>query len=389
MRSLNHRNRNFPIFVALLFISSLLIYNTVFAKNITNVKKEYKEIQEKIKTHKKKLNEVRKREYSTLDELDKTNRQLNIVEKKLRKYRKKLKATKKEISTVEAEISALSKKLQDRKRWLKRRLRAMYRYGKYGSIILVLSGSEDISQLLRRWKYLEALSAYEHRMIENFREDIAALNNKKSELKQLYARLKKEERRVRQAERDLAIKKKRKKEILASVRREKATYEKMLKELKEASKRLFEIIKEAEKAEKYIAKGFRKLKGKLPWPVEGKIALPYGTHKDPRFNTPVFRNGIYIAANSGAIAKAVHRGKVVFADWFKGYGQLVILNHGGGYHTLYANLSEIFLKTGDIIERKGKIGRVGSSSVLDRPSLYFEIRYKGKPLDPVQWLRRR
>jgi septal ring factor EnvC (AmiA/AmiB activator) len=389
MRSLNRRNRNFPIFVALLFISSLLIYNTVFAKNITNVKKEYKEIQEKIKTHKKKLNEVRKREYSTLDELDKTNRQLNIVEKKLRKYRKKLKATKKEISTVEAEISALSKKLQDRKRWLKRRLRAMYRYGKYGSIILVLSGSEDISQLLRRWKYLEALSAYEHRMIENFREDIAALNNKKSELKQLYARLKKEERRVRQAERDLAIKKKRKKEILASVRREKATYEKMLKELKEASKRLFEIIKEAEKAEKYIAKGFRKLKGKLPWPVEGKIALPYGTHKDPRFNTPVFRNGIYIAANSGAIAKAVHRGKVVFADWFKGYGQLVILNHGGGYHTLYANLSEIFLKTGDIIERKGEIGRVGSSSVLDRPSLYFEIRYKGKPLDPVQWLRRR
>jgi septal ring factor EnvC (AmiA/AmiB activator) len=80
---------------------------------------------------------------------------------------------------------------------------------------------------------------------------------------------------------------------------------------------------------------------------------------------------------------------VVYADWFKGYGQLVIVNHGQGYHSLYGNLSEIFLKAGDIIERDTKIGRVGTSGMLDRPSLYFEVRYKGRPLNPSQWLARK
>ena len=80
---------------------------------------------------------------------------------------------------------------------------------------------------------------------------------------------------------------------------------------------------------------------------------------------------------------------MVFAEWFKGYGKMVIVNHGGGYHTLYASLSEIFTKVGDIIKRKQTIGRVGRSGIMNSPGLYFELRYKGKPLDPLQWLQRR
>ena len=80
---------------------------------------------------------------------------------------------------------------------------------------------------------------------------------------------------------------------------------------------------------------------------------------------------------------------MVFADWFKGYGNLLIINHGEGYHTLYANLSEIFFKVGDIIKVHDTVGKVGESGILNAPSLYFEIRYKGKPLDPVQWLKKR
>ena len=85
----------------------------------------------------------------------------------------------------------------------------------------------------------------------------------------------------------------------------------------------------------------------------------------------------------------MHGGKVVFAEWFKGYGQMVIINHGDGYHTLYGSLSEIFTKVGDIIKGKQAVGRVGKSGLLTSPGLYFELRYKGKPLDPLQWLQRR
>jgi septal ring factor EnvC (AmiA/AmiB activator) len=153
---------------------------------------------------------------------------------------------------------------------------------------------------------------------------------------------------------------------------------------------LLKIIKSSEMASKRTAgRGFRKRKGRLSWPISGSVAIPYGSQRDPKFKTPVFRNGIYVSAPDDAVVRAAHKGKVVFADWFKGYGQLIILNHGGGYHTLYANLSEIFLKTGDIIEERAKMGRVGSSGLLNRPSLYFEIRYKGKTLDPTQWLEKK
>ena len=200
--------------------------------------------------------------------------------------------------------------------------------------------------------------------------------------------------KIQAEEGTLAKTMKRKETILASVKEQKTSHLRILKGLKEASNRILEIIRESERAAKrkgeiYAGKGFGKLKGKLPWPVAGKVAIPYGSQRDPQFNTPIFRSGTYIQASADSFAKAVSGGKVVFAEWFKGYGKMVIVNHGDGYHTLYASLSEIFTKVGDIIKRKQAIGRVGSSGIMNAPGLYFELRYKGKPLDPLQWLQRR
>ena len=165
----------------------------------------------------------------------------------------------------------------------------------------------------------------------------------------------------------------------------------MLAELKEASKRLLDLIEKSARTDTYTGAGagLTRLKGKLPWPVEGRIAVPYGTQRDPQFSTPVFRNGVHIKTPENSDAKSVYEGKVIFAEWFKGFGQLVIINHGNGYHTLYGNLSEIFSHVGDIIRENQVIGKVGTSGILNAPGLYFEIRYKGKPLDPAQWLKPR
>ena len=223
----------------------------------------------------------------------------------------------------------------------------------------------------------------------NYKETIKNLAEQESRLKALHAELKKSEEKIQANEKAIAEKKRGKEMLLSSVRKEKSSYEKMLKELKEASNRLMEIIRRSEEAEAYAAKGFHNLKGKLDWPVSGKVVIPYGAQKDAQFNTPVFRNGIHIKADDNTSAKVVHGGKVVFADWFKGYGQLVIISHGEGYHTLYANLAEIFYKVGDIIKGQQAVGKVGESGTLNAPGLYFEVRYKGKPLDPMQWLKKR
>ncbi len=352
-------------------------------------KKEYEKLQKEIDTHKEKVEKTKKLEHSVLEELDRTNKELTHVQAELRKYRGKLRATEKEIRKVETEISANKAKLEKQKEWLKRKLRIMQKHGYSGDVILLLSTSEDISQLMRRLRYVKEIALYDHKMLEGYKETIKSLDEQENRLKSLRDELKESEEDIEVNAAAISERKKSKEMLLSSVRKEKSSYEKMLKELKEASNRLLEIIKRSEETDTYAAKGFHGLKGRLPWPVNGKVAIPYGTQKDPQFNTPVFRNGIHIKAEDDSTAKAVYSGKVVFAEWFKGYGQLIIISHGEGYHTLYANLAEIFYKVGDIIKEQQTIGRVGESGTLNSPGLYFEIRYKGKPLDPMQWLKKR
>jgi septal ring factor EnvC (AmiA/AmiB activator) len=349
---------------------------------------EYRKIKKEMKENKKRIEKVERRERSILSDLEETGKELSIVETDLRKSRKRLNNTKLQISKVEAEISLNRGSIDRQREWLKRKLRAMQKYSYPGDIMLLLSNTEDISELAKSWKNLEYIALYENRILNSYKENLKSLQEKEKQLKGLEAELVKNTEKVRSKEADLAGKKAEKEALLSSVQNEKSSYEKMLKELKEASRRLLDVIRESEK-DTYRAKGFSGLRGKLLWPVEGRIAIPYGSSKDPRFNTPVFKSGIFIQTGDDVNAKAVYGGKVVFAEWFKGYGRLMIVNHGGGYHTLYGSLSEIFSKVGDIINSGQVIGRVGDSGILDTPGLYFEVRYRGKPLDPVQWLKKR
>ena len=350
---------------------------------------EYKKIQEKIDEEKKNLSAAQKREASVLNELDDVNKRLNIAEKDLKKYHSNLKQTEAAISSLDLEMEKIKRSLERQKNWIRRKLRAMNRLGYGGDILTQVLSAEDMTQLMRTWKYLEHVTLYEHKVLRTYRENLQKLDTEQKKLEGLRIEFKTRQDKVKSKEAELAEKKKEKETILHSVRTEKATRQRMIAELKEASRRMLEIIRESTKTDGYEGKGFVQLKGKLLWPADGKIAIPYGSHKDPQFDTPVFRNGIHIQTDSsGADARAVYGGKVIFAEWFKGFGQLVIINHGTGYHTLYGNLSEIFSKVGDIIKENQVIGKVGTSGVLNAQGIYFEIRYKGKPLDPAQWLKK-
>jgi septal ring factor EnvC (AmiA/AmiB activator) len=353
---------------------------------------EYNKIQREIQEHTKKLKNVKKRGTSTLAEMETINKQLKSVEADLRKYRRQLINTESQISKIEKEIAENKSDIEKYRRWIKIKLRAIYKYGYHSDIIMLFLNTDDISQIMRKVKFLQLFAAYENQILNRYKDNIEKLNKQEKKLVSLKKRLIRNRENVKAEEDALENTKKKKKILLASVKKEEVVYKKMLKELKQASQKILEIIRESEKEQKavtFAAKNFSTLKGKLPWPVLGKIAIPYGSQKDPVFNTPLFRSGAYIQAHNSAVAKAIHTGKVVFAEWFKGYGQLVILNHGEGYHTLYGSLSEIFTHVGDIIKNKQAVGRVGTSGIMNSPGLYFELRYKGKPLDPSQWLQKR
>jgi septal ring factor EnvC (AmiA/AmiB activator) len=132
---------------------------------------------------------------------------------------------------------------------------------------------------------------------------------------------------------------------------------------------------------------FEKLKGLLNFPVSGKIISSYGHYRNLEFNVMNFRSGVLIRADRGEPIHAVANGTTLFADWFKGYGNMVIIDHGDHYYTVYAHLEALFKSSGDLVDADEVIATVGDTATLAGPGLHFEVRHHGKPIDPLPWLR--
>ena len=376
------------MYLAAVLIVALLCPSLSAAAS-TSPEQEYKKLQGRLAEEKKKLGAAHARERSVLNELDNVNMKLTRVEEDLRKSRTRLLQTEAAIEQSTRNITQTKNTIDRQRNWIRRKLRSMNRLGYGGDTLVQILSAENVSQLMRIWKYLEHLARYEHDIMKEYEENLRKQEEEKKKLERLRSELKVREQKVRAEENKLVEVKKEKDDILDAVRKEKVTRQRMVSELSEASRRLLEIIRESAQTDDYAGKGFTQLKGRLIWPSEGRLAIPYGSQKDPRFDTPVFRNGIHIQTDVAADARSVYGGKVIFAEWFKGFGQLIIINHGGGYHTLYGNLSELFSKVGDIIRENQVIGKEGTLGVINAPGIYFEIRYKGKPLDPTQWLRKK
>jgi len=196
----------------------------------------------------------------------------------------------------------------------------------------------------------------------------------------------------------------RRRALLAEVRDDRATHERMAAELEEASRRLEALVRELGRrvaarpvavrpaepgAPRPPAVGLGALRGQLPWPTDGRIVAGFGRQVHPRFGTETFRRGVDIEAAEGASIRAIYGGTVLYRGWLRGYGNLIILDHGAGYYTLYAHASELLVAEGDRVKAGQGIARVGETGSLEGPRLYFEVRYQGRPEDPEQWLRRR
>jgi septal ring factor EnvC (AmiA/AmiB activator) len=130
-------------------------------------------------------------------------------------------------------------------------------------------------------------------------------------------------------------------------------------------------------------------RGLLPWPAQGKLVQRFGRKRHPRFGTTTISNGILLDLPAGSTAAAVYFGTVVYNDWLHGYGNLVIVSHGGESYSLYAHLDSSIVAVGDWLNKGDPLAYTGSSGSLTGPGLYFELRIRGEPVDPLRWLERR
>jgi len=362
--------------------------------------RKLQQTQKQLKEEKERAAAARARERSLLAELEETERGLAAKQREVTRLDGRIKRAQSDVQVFRVEISRLERQRAGQTTALAGRLRAMYRmHAQGGALPVILSGDDPVTRAAAV-RHLASLAALDARLIQEYRGTSERLADRKGreeaqqrELASLHDEAKRE-----QAEVDREAAKRR--TLLAKVRDERAYHERMVGELTEASHRLEAFIRELQAKQRKLAKvpppkggieppavGFGTLKGRLPWPTEGRIVTGYGAQVHPRFGTRTFRNGVDIEAAAGREVTAVHSGHVVYTGWFKGYGNLIILDHGNEYYTLYAHVSEIEAKEGDDVRQGQRIGAVGDTGSLAGPRLYFEVRYQGKPQDPEQWLR--
>ena len=184
-------------------------------------------------------------------------------------------------------------------------------------------------------------------------------------------------------------------DIIASVQEQKGLHQEAVRELEDAERAVASRLSEIERGPALVAPelrlrgSIRRARRKLPFPVDrGRIEVRFGRAVDPHFGTVTLQNGVDIRAPLGAPVHAVWDGKVVHAGWFRGFGNLLIVDHGSGIYSLMAHLDQLERAVGDGVHAGEEVGTVGESGSLKGPYLYFELRDGQKPLDPERWLSR-
>lgn len=361
---------------------------------VAQSKKELGGLKKKIQEEKQRVKAIHKKESSVISQLNKMDRNLSEKEKELKVLNRKLEGVVQKVRKTNEELQLVTQSVETQEAFLEKRLVALYKFGETGMPQIFFS-SNSYAEFLNSRRYLASILGQDRELVEDFRKRQTVLGSYREQLKEDERELQalKEQTEKKQAE----IRKDRlqKGRLLDSVRGEKRIHLAAIKELETASaqlqtllNRLEREIREKAKAEIFIpaGKGFGTFRGKLAFPVEGRILSTFGKNENPKFNTFTVQKGIEIEAAIGAEIRAVYDGRVLYSDWFKGYGKILIIDHGEGYYTLSGHASALLKNVGEEVRGGEGVALVGDTGSLKGPCLYFEIRQRGKPLDPLEWL---
>jgi septal ring factor EnvC (AmiA/AmiB activator) len=267
--------------------------------------------------------------------------------------------------------------------------------GRFGYVKALLA-ADSYGDFQRRRQYLSAVSQKDYELLGAFREDLERMELAERQRGQARAGLVVFKDGIERKLADIRSLQKEKKVYLTKITEEKDSYDKAVEELERSASRVDSLLRELETRRRAMAMRPptvpavpRGIKGALPWPADGKVVSFFGRQKHPTFNTYVQRKGIEIRTTEGSFIHAVMPGAVVYADWLKGYGLVIILDHANGFFSLYAHASKILAKVGDQVGEGQPIGETGDTGMIGENTLYFELREGADPVDPLIWLAKK
>lgn len=272
---------------------------------------------------------------------------------------------------------------------LERQIVAAYMMGREGQMKIIFN-QQDPAALGRMLSYYDYFNRARIERMDAIRAGMAEIDTLQSGISAEQAELDRLSAERSGQIRLLDASRKARRETLAKLETEIKSREQRLAGLKQDERSLSELVTRLREAFRDLPVDlpdgvpFAKLKGKLPWPVQGKLVARYGSSRGEA--EKLTWRGIVIDADEGAEVRAVYNGRVVFADWMRGFGLLVIVDHGGGYMSLYGHNQSLYKAVGDAVRKGETIATVGNSGGRNRAGLYFELRHNGVPDNPTPWL---
>ena len=367
-----------------------------YADKIEQEKKTLEKLRGTIVEKRKKADEAEKKRESVLQGLQSLDERLVRYRQEHQDIVKKLKRKDLEIEQMSVQLSRLSERIDERQDAIAARLRVQYVEGRFWHLKTLLAAS-SAGDFQRRFRYLSAVTQREYEIMETYRRDaerIAEVERNREEARQgiLAYKVTTEDKLAQ-----IQGLKKQKRVYLAKITQEKASHDRAVEELERSATRVDSLLKELEARRRAALAsrppsaggGLRALRGTLLWPTDGQVVSYFGRQKHPTFNTYIQRKGIEIRAAEGSNIRSVLAGQVVYADWLKGYGLVIIMDHANGVFSLYAHASKILTSVGARIEAGEAIGETGDTGMTGENTLYFELREGAEPVDPLVWLSKR
>jgi murein hydrolase activator len=383
------RSTSFCIMYAL---AIALVMPTAYADNKSDMIKLQKEIAEL----QKELKKVQNTRTNVQQDLQKNEMQVNNLQKKVEKIQQEINHENKSLDNLRQERDGLQKAKDKQQNQAAEQIKAAYQLGQQPQFKVFLNqeSPERISRMMKYHHYF--MTAHVEKM-KNYLDTIAQLSALEPKIAQRTAELNNVKQQLDSQRDQLTQVQQQRKQSLVKINNTISAKDHELQELQEDRRELQKLLQRVASASartaaapRYVplpnaGETFSSRKGRLPWPAQGPIRHRFG---GTQIEGQLQWNGILINASAGQEVVAVHYGRVVFADHFRGQGLLLIVDHGDGFLTLYARNQHLLKKAGDPVKAGEMIASVGSSSGQNESGLYFEIRHQGKAVDPAIWLAR-
>ena len=377
-----------------LLLASLLILHALAAPLHANEEevseRQLQQLRQDISQLQSWLSEARDEQSELQNQLRQTETQISRLVNQIAANTQEAQTLEQRMRRLRSEQDELQEQLDQQAGFLRQQIRAAYSMGRQ-EYLKVLLNQQEPDRVARLLRYYDYINRERTRRIEDYLAIARQLDQVQAEIITRGQALEQVRRSLQQRRQDLVGEQRQRQRVISELSQKISGRDDELQALQADQKRLEELLKAVTEAIVRLppprdARPFPDMRGELPWPLRGRVLSAFGSRQH---NNRLVSRGLTIQANQGDAIQAIHGGRVVFADWMRGFGFLIIVDHGDGYMSLYGHNQTLKRRTGDWVNAGDEIATAGSTGGQQRSALYFEIRHQGQPVDPITWIARR